>query len=186
LTDRRLILAALAACAAGPLLANDESARPRHKISEAQLRNALAAKFPLRLGLAGLLELHISAPRLLLLPARNLLGATLRAQVGGLQVPQMRTGELDTAFALRYEAADQTVRAHRPEILDMRWPGLPPDTLQALRGLLPGLMEHVGEVVLHKLSPRDLALADTMGFEPEELQVVEDGVVIFFGPKPRR
>jgi hypothetical protein len=186
LTDRRLIIAALAACVAGPLWANDEAARPRHKISEAQLRNALAAKFPVRLGLVGLLEVQISAPRLLLLPARNLLGASLRAQVGGLQVPQARTGELDLAFALRYEASDQTVRAHRPEVLDMRWPGVPPETVQALRGVLPQLMEHVGEVVLHKLSPRDLALADTMGFEPEEIQVADDGVVIFFGPKPRR
>jgi hypothetical protein len=46
--------------------------------------------------------------------------------------------------------------------------------------------EAVGEVVLHEFSPSELALADTMGFEPETITVVDDGLVIGFGPKRRR
>ena len=168
------------------MLANDENPRPRHKVGAGELYKALAARFPVRFGLGALLELRISASRLLLLPARNQLGAALLAQVSGLQLPRPQAGEMDLVFNLRYESADQTVRAHRPEVLDMRWPGLPPQTTQALQGLLPSLAQQVGEVVLHKLSPRDLALADTMGFEPEELQVADDGLVILFGPKQRR
>ena len=33
---------------------------------------------------------------------------------------------------------------------------------------------------------RELSLADTMGFEPEEFRVVDDGLTVFFGPKQPR
>lgn len=184
--DRRLLMTALACWPAARLLAQDEAARPRHKVSAAALHSALSSKFPVRFGLAGLLELQVSAPSLHLLPARNQLGATLVAQVTGAQLRQAQTGELDIVFAVRYEPSDQTVRAYRPEILALQWPGLPPETALALRRVLPEMArEAVGEVVLHRFSPGELALADTMGFEPEKITVVEDGLLILFGPKPR-
>lgn len=182
---RRHLIAALSCWPAGRLLAQDEAPRPRHKISAGELYKALSARFPVRLGLTGLFELQVNASRLLLLPARQQLGAALLAQVSGLQAQRAPAGEVDIAFALRYERADQSVRAHRPEVLGVRWPGLAPDAQQLLQGLLPAMAQNVGEVVLHKLTPRELALADTMGFEPETVEVVEDGLVIVFGPKPR-
>ncbi|HSW20205.1 MAG TPA: DUF1439 domain-containing protein [Ramlibacter sp.] len=185
--DRRLLLTALAGWPAGRLLAQDEGPRPRHRIPAAELHEALSARFPVRFGFAGLLELQVSAPRLLLLPARNRLGASLVAQVSGAQLQRMHAGEVDVVFALRYVAADQTVRAHQLEILDLRWPGLPPETAQALQAVLPALArDAVGEIVLHRFSPRELALADTMGFEPQQITVVDDGLVISFGPKQKR
>jgi hypothetical protein len=185
--QRRLIFTVLTCWPFARLLAQEENARPRHKISAGELHSALSARFPLRFGVTGLLEAQVSAPRLLLHPARNLLGATLVAQVAGLQLPQPQTGEMDVVFALRYEAADQTVRAHRLEVLDLRWPGVPAETAQVLRSVLPALArDTVGEVVLHKLSARELALADTMGFVPETFRVVDDGLVILFGAKLRR
>jgi hypothetical protein len=184
---RRLMITALTCWPAARLLAQDDGTRPRHKISAGELHTALSARFPVRLELAGLLELQVSAPRLLLLPTRNQLGAALLAQVSGLQLQQIHAGEVEVVFALRYEAADRTLRANRLEILDLRWPGLPPETVQALRSLLPAIArEAVGEIVLHRFSPRELALPDTMGFEPESISVVDDGLVILFGPKPRR
>ena len=184
--NRRLILATLAGWPIGRLLAQDETPRPRHRISAGQLHRMLSARFPVRLGVAGLLELQVSAPRLLLLPARNRIGAALLAEVGGLQEGQMPPGEMDLVFALRYEAADQSVRAHRAEVLDVRWPGLPPDAVGFVQGLVPALAAQVGEIVLHRFSPRELALPDTMGFEPEALTVRDDGLEVNFGPKHRR
>ena len=179
-------MAALACWSAAPLLvAQEESARPRHKVSAAELYEALSARFPLRLALGGVLELQVSAPRLLLLPARNKLGAALQAQIAGLPRQQGTAGELEIVFAPRYEASDRTVRGREPEILDLRWPGLPPETVQSLRALLPALAYQLGELVLHRMSERELALPETMGFEPGELQVEEDGVTIFFRPKPK-
>jgi hypothetical protein len=185
---RRLLLSALACWPASRLLAQPEDARrPQRKISAAQLHEALSARFPLRLGVPGMLDLRVSAPQLLLLPTRNRVGATLVAELGGPQMQQLPAGELDVVFALRYEAGDQTVRGHSVQVLGVRWPGLAPQFGGVLESLLPQLArDAVGEILLHRLTARELALADTMGFEPERFTVVEDGVVIVFGPKVRR
>lgn len=180
--DRRLLTLALACWPARGLLAREDGPRPRHKISAGKLFDALSARFPARFRFAGLLELQVSASRLLLLSARNKLGAALLTQVSGLQLP----GEMEIAFAVRYEAADRSIRAHDPEILEVRWPGLPPEAIESLRSVLPAIGRHVGEVVLHKFSPGEFALADTMGLEPEAIRVVDDGLVIFFGARRGR
>lgn len=184
--QRRLLITALACWPAARALAQDDAARPRHKISAAELHDALSARFPVRFGVTGLVDLRISAPRLLLMPTRNRLGAGLLAQVGGMPMQASQSAELDLAFALRYEPADRTVRAHALEVIALRAPGLMPDTEQLLRRLLPKMTrDAVGEIVLHRFSARELALPDTMGFEPEEIRVMDDGVVIVFGPKRR-
>ena len=180
---RRLMLAAFAAWPLQRSLARDASPRPHYKVSASQLYEAMAKRFPMRLGVPGLVELQVSAPRLLLLPARNLLGATLVTEVGGAQFPQAGPGETDLAFALRYESADRTLRGHHPQVLDLRWPGLPAQTREALLSLLASLSDNLGELVLHRFTPGELGLPETMGFEPDEIQVLPDGVEIFFRPK---
>lgn len=160
--------------------------RPRHKIPVAQLHEALAKRFPLRAGMPGLLELEVTAPGLHLLPARNQLGALLLAQVRGAQLRGAQAAELDVVFALRYEAADQSLRAHRLDVLDLRAEGVAPETLRALKALLPRLArDAVGEFVLHRFTSGELGLAETMGFAPERFEVVDDGLLVWFGPKPR-
>jgi hypothetical protein len=184
---RRRIIAAAACCAALRVRTQQPEPRPRQKISAARLYEALDSRFPVRFGMPPLLELQVSAPRLNLQPARNRLGATLVAQASGLQLRELQAGEMDVFFALRYEASDRTLRAHRAEIDELRWPGLPPELLRRLRELLPALTrEAMGEVVLHRFTDAELALPDTMGFEPGPLTVLEDGLLIEFLPKARR
>lgn len=181
---RRRFVLALACSASLPAGAQDET-RPRHKITAGELHDALSARFPVRFGVTGLVDVRVSAPRLLLLPSRNQLGAGLLAQLGGMQMQQPQSAELDIAFSLRYEPNDRTVRAHQLQVIGLRAPGLLPETLQLLQRLLPAMArETVGEVVLHRFTQRELALPETMGFEPVELRVVEDGLVVWFGPRP--
>lgn len=184
MTSRRLLITALSCWPATRLLAQDEAPRPRHKISAAQLHEALGARFPLRLGVPGWLELEVRAPRLLLLPPRQKLGASLVAQASGPGLRPLPPGEVDLLFALRYEPTDRTLRAHEPEVLDLRLPGAPPELLAPLRRLLPQLArESVGEVVLHRFTARELALPDTMGFRPDAVTVLDDGLLVLFKPK---
>lgn len=184
---RRCLFVGFACWTVLPLLAQDTAARPHHHISAAELHKALSARFPVRLGAPSLLDVQVDAPRLLLLPATQQLGATLQVQVDGLQLPQAPAGEADVAFALRYEPADRSIRAHRLRVLDVRWPGLPPETVQAAQALLRSMARQaVGEIVLHRFEPRELVLADTMGFEPETIAVEDDGLLITFGPKRPR
>jgi hypothetical protein len=185
--DRRSIIVALACWPFARLHAEEDASRPRYKISAGQLHKALATRFPMRFGSEGLLAIEISAPSLHLLPARNMLGAGLLAEIKGVQMRQPQWAELDLGFALRYEPADQTIRAHQPELLALQRKGLPPDAQDLFKAMLPVMArEAVGEVVLHRFSASELALADTMGFEPEKLTVVEDGLVLSFAPKQGR
>lgn len=179
---RRLAIASLACWPAAHLLAQRDD-RARHKVAAGELYEALAKRFPLRFGVPPLLDVQVSAASLLLHPARNRLGAVLQAELVGPQGAQLPTGEMDIVFALRYEPSDRTLRAHDPQILDVRFPGMLPEAARTLQDLSPGLARRVGEVVVHRFTPRELALPDTMGLEPRELQVVDDGLVVFFGPK---
>jgi hypothetical protein len=136
--------------------------------------------------LPGLLDIQVDAPRLLLLPARQRVGATVLARVSDLSTRQVHTGEMDLVFAVRYEAADQTLRAHELEILGLRSPGLPPQAGQAWQALLSGVArDAMAEVILHRFSRGELAVPDLLGFQPEKITVQDDGVVIWFGPKAR-
>jgi hypothetical protein len=183
--DRRLVLGALACCATGLALAQEAGQQlPQVKISAGELYQSLSARFPLRMDL-GLMNLRISAPQLLLLPARNKLGAALVARAAGPALRSAQSGEVDVVFALRYEASDRSIRAWQPDVLAVRLPGLAPDAMQALRAMLPALTQNaVGEVILHRFTPGELALPDTMGFAPDRLTVQDDGLLVQFAPKP--
>jgi len=184
--NRRLLITALACCPAARLFAQADDS-PHYKVSAGQLYEALSARFPVRFGMPGLLELQVSAPELLMLPTRNKLGASLRAQASGPGVERMQQGTLDLVFALRYEGSDQSIRAYEPEIIDMRFPGVPAESRQALQIILPGMARDIAaELVLHRFSSSELSLPDTMGFEPATVSVVDDGVLVGFRQKPRR
>jgi hypothetical protein len=184
--DRRLALTALACWPATGLLAQDAEPLPQFRISTRALGATLQERFPVRLAANGLFELQVDAPRLRALPASQQLAVLLEAELRGAQLQRPQRGDLDLAFGLRYEAADRTLRARDLQVLALRWPGLDPDTAALAQALVPALVrEGMGEIVLHRFTQRELALADTMGFEPQRASVDDDGVVITFGPKRR-
>jgi hypothetical protein len=183
--DRRFLLIALA-CSPGARLFAQDAARPRMKISADTLRRAVEQRFPLDAGIPGVLQLRVSAPVLALVPASQQVAATFALELAGTQVAA-QAGEVDVAFRLRYDAADRSVRAHGIELLDVRWPGLDADTLNLIRDMLPQLVrDTIGEIVLYRFGERDLALPATMGFQPDELVVVGDGVLVTFAPRSSR
>jgi hypothetical protein len=181
---RRLLITALACWPAARALADDEAGTPHQKISANELRKTLAARFPVRFGMPGLLDVQLDAPGLLLLPARQRLGATVLAKASDLSSRRAYAGEIDLVFAVRYEPADQTLRAHELEILEVRSTGLPPEAGQQWQALLASVARGaVAEVILHRFSREELALPDSLGFQPQKITVEDDGVTIWFGPK---
>jgi hypothetical protein len=183
---RRLLFPLLASAAVPALLrAQETSPRPTHKIFAAQLHKALSARFP-RWGVRNLLELQVDAPRLLLLPARQQLGATLVVEASGPQLREMESGEVDLVFSLRYEPTDNTLRAHQLDVLDLRWSRMPERTARIVQRLVrESMRDAVGEIVLHKFTAKELGLADTMGLQPEKIVVLDDGLRVEFGVKGR-
>lgn len=183
---RRHLLLTLTAWPAARLSAQPQAQRPHQKIPASQLLEALSTRFPLRFEVPGVMELQVGTPALLLLAARNQLGAALQLQAAGPALRDKVRGDVDVLFGLRYERADRTIRAWNPEVHGLRVPGLAPETANVIRNMTRALLDGMpGEVVLHRFTDRELALPDTMGFEPGKLAVLEDGVDVEFVPKPR-
>lgn len=157
------------------------SAPPSFRISVEQLQQALARRFPLRYQVGGLFDLNVQAPRLHLLPHLNRISSEMDVEAAGPALRRSYTGAFDLDFALRYEAADQTIRAHSLQVHSLRLTGLPAQAAAVLEGYGAALAQQsFGEVVLHRLSPRDLALPDAMGLQPGDITVTSQGLVIGF------
>jgi hypothetical protein len=181
---RRSLPAALLGLSA---IATIARAQPSYTVSAGQLQQAVATRFPMQRPVSGLFTLSLLAPVLRLLPERNRIGAAMVVGAAGPALRQSYSGDFDVDFALRYEASDQTLRAHQLHFNSLRLSGLPPQPAALIEAYGPSLAQQsLQEVVLHKLQPQDLALADTMGFEPGRITVTESGITVEFAMKAAR
>lgn len=182
---RRRSFTALAALALGGAWARRAAALPGYRVPQAQLQQALAQRFPLRYALPGLVDLTLEEPRLHLLPDENRLGTQMLVQAAGPALRRPHRGEFELDFGLRYESADRSVRAHRLRVQSLHIEGLPPRSAALLERAATDLAEQqMVEVVLHRVKPRELALAETMGLQPGDITVTADGLLIGFVNKP--
>jgi hypothetical protein len=159
----------------------DATAQPHTTVSLQQMQTALAQRFPLRFPVPGLLNLDVQLPRLQLLPQQNRLAAEMDVQAAGPALQRSHQGTFAVDFALRYEASDRTLRAHRLRLQRLQFPTLQPGVVAMLKSYAPALAERsLLEVVLYQLQAKDLALADAMGLQPGGIDVTDAGLVIGF------
>jgi hypothetical protein len=172
------------ACSALPTA---RGGQPSYTVPTEQLQQAVAKRFPLRYPVGGLFDLNVQAPRLRLLPELNRLGTEMVVQAAGLALGRSYSGAFDLDFALRYEASDQTIRAHQLRVNSLRFADLPPGPSELLSTYGPALAEQtLQDVVVHQLRPQDLALSDVMGLQPDTITVTAKGLVIAFVNKAPR
>lgn len=190
--QRRFLLSA-ALCAplgqqawAQPTPSDDPPAKPPgYSVSAEVLQRSVAERFPMRYPVQGLMNLDVQPPRLQLLPAQNRLRAEMVVDAAGPALNRSHRGSFDVDFALRYEASDRTLRAHQLRIDRLRFPTLQPGVVELLNTYGPALAEQsLREVVLHRLQPQDLRMADALGMQPGPITVTEKGLVIAFFLKP--
>jgi hypothetical protein len=183
---RRATCLALAATAlTGCGLPGARAGAPSYRISMQQLQEAVESRFPMRYPVAGLFELRLDAPRLQPLPDLDRLGCAFTLHAAGPALRRRYEGEADLDFGLRYEASDQTIRAHHLRVEALRVDGLTGQAQAVLEQSVGELVrQQIHELVLHKLRPNDLALADTMGLQPGAIHVTWDGLVVEFANKP--
>lgn len=184
---RRTCASLIGILAAGGPCGLGVAAAPNYRVSLQQLQDVLAQRFPLRYPVAGLFDVTLDLPRLFLLPELNRVGAGLPLRAAGPALRRSHGGEVELDFNLRYEPSDQTIRAYRLRIERLRVDGLTGEA-QALLERSAGdfARQALLEVVLHRLHPQELALAEAMGLEPGSITVTADGLVIEFVNKPPR
>jgi hypothetical protein len=155
-----------------------------YKVTLEQLQQALAQRFPRRYEMGSLLNLNVQAPRVRLLPELNRLGTEMVVDAAGPALSRTSTGTFDVDFALRYEASDQTLRAHQIRLNALRLDDMAPGPAALLQAYAPTLASQaLKEVVLHKLKPQDLMLTDGLGLEPGSITVTAKGLTIALVPK---
>lgn len=173
------------AWAASPEVNDPPGKPPGVAVPTAVLQRSVAERFPMRYPVQGLLNLDLQPPTLSLLPAQNRLRAAMVVDAAGPALNRSHHGTFDLDFALRYEASDRTLRAHQLRIDRLRFPTLQPGVVELLNTYAPALAEQsLREVVLHRLQPQDLRMADAMGMQPGAITVTEAGLVIGFVLKP--
>ena len=177
----------LALAGAAALLLQPAHAQPSFTVTAEQMREALGKRFPRRYNAGGFLALEMQAPTLRLLPKENRLGADIQLEASGPALPDRHNGLFDLDFALRYEASDQSIRAHQLKVNTLRFSGMPARHAELLTVYGPMLAEQaLRDVVLHQLRPQDLMLADGLGLEPGAITVTAKGLVVGFVTKPLR
>ena len=150
-----------------------------YTVSLAELLAMLSERFPRRFPLAGLAALELNAPALALRPEANRLRARVPAVLSGPAVGMPREGVLEVEFGLRYEAKDRTLRAHDIVFHSLEMQGLEPAAAALLQAWAPRLARRaLGEVVLHRLEEKDLALLDGLGLQPGAIAVTDQGLSI--------
>ena len=157
---------------------------PRYTVSAAQLQRSVAARFPLRYPVPGVLTLELQVPQLRLLPEQNRVSAEMVATAAGPALNRSHQGTFEISFALRYEASDRSIRAHQLRFKRLQFPTLQPGVVDLLNTYGTALAQQsLLEVVLHQLRPQDLALANVMGLQPGSITVTDAGLVIGFVAK---
>src|SRR4029453_4367177 len=161
--------------------------QPGYKISAEQLQQPIRQPFPGGDKVEGLLNFDMQEPRLRLLPEENRIASEMLVDVAGPALRRSYTGALNLDFELRYEPTDLSIRAHHLRVHSLRLSGLPQRTAEMLEAYGPKLAEEsLHEVVLHRLRPQDLALADPMGLQPGTITVTSQGLVVGFEAKQAR
>jgi hypothetical protein len=160
------------------------TAQPRFTVSQEQLQQAVAKRFPLRYPVAGLLDIAVQAPEIRLLPEQNRLSATMAVEASGPALHRKQAGTFEVEFALRYEVSDRTLRATAIRFKRLSFPGLRPDVSEMMNLYGQALSEKALLVVaLHQLKPQDLAMADALGMQPGNITVTDKGLIIDFVKK---
>jgi len=155
-------------------------------ISEAELNQRLAVRFPLDRRLLEVLEVHVEAPLLHLLPDEDRLTLDLSLHVRDRLSAQTYEARMNLAAALRLQAQDQTVRLRDVRVTAWRVdkPGSSANaTMQRVGGLI-GEMALEGAVI-YAFKPEQLERLARAGFQPGRLQIGPGGLMLQVEPIPR-
>lgn len=173
---RRLFLAAAAASTLW-VSACSQAVPTKISVSQAQIEQGLQTHFPKKFPIAGLLQLDMQQPKLLLLPESNQLETTLMLQLSGPALAQTFNGHMQVRFGLYYEPKDRSVRAQRVQVLVMELQEASPAMSDMVQTYGLRLAQQALEgFPLYTVKAEDLQLADSLGLQPGAITVTAEGL----------
>lgn len=179
---RRAVMLALPAT----LMACGALEGPRSvSLSEAELQRRIEQAFPLERRVLELLELSLSAPKLRLIPERNRLAAELDIGARDRLRGGQWSGRLAFESALRYDAAEQSLRLAQVRVMQLTLGSGGASQAQAER-IGSVLAERVLEgFTVYRLPADKAASLQRAGMVPGDVAVNARGVEITLVPVTR-
>lgn len=173
-----LAMVALAGCAA-------LSPGPRsYTISQAQLLELIAKRFPFNERVAELLDLQALAPRIKLLPDTNRIATEMDLNLSERLLRSAFQGSLSMDYGLRFEPSDNTIRLTGVKVNSLQLTGVPERYQPLVNGLAPFLAERLlNDFSLHQISAKDLSVVNGWGYAPGGFQVTPQGLSISLTPR---
>ena len=180
------MLALLSACALQP------PAPKKIAVSEARLAQLINSQFPFSSQLLEVLDVDVSAPRIVLDPAANRINTSMKLAVSpdgifGLLTNRSYKGDIDLSYGLRFEPSDGSVRMADVRVIRFgidEVPRLMQRPIQRLGGTLA--QELLNDYVLYKLSAEDLQATQGWGYKPGAFKIEPGGLSITLDPVERQ
>ncbi|KNZ32150.1 MAG: hypothetical protein AD742_13665 [Methylibium sp. NZG] len=154
-------------------------------VSQERLQALVARRFPVTRRYLELFDVTVAAPRLTLLPELNRLATKLDVSASDRLLRRPMNGSIDLTSALRFDAADNTVRLADVRV-DSFVLGDAPGPLQNQLSRIGKLLaeEMLDGEVVYTLKPEDVKNAQGRGYQPGELKVTPRGLVLTLNPSP--
>lgn len=182
--SRRFFLAAAAASTLW-VSACSQAVPTKISVTQAQLEQGLTAHFPKQFPIAGLLQLDMQQPQLLLLPVSNQLQTDLVVQLSGPVLRQSFSGQMRVRFGLYYEPKDRSVRAHRVEVLSLELQEANPAMADMVQTYgLRVAQQALQGFALYTVKPQELELIESLGLQPGAITVTGQGLDVSIEAKP--
>ncbi len=176
---------AFAAC--GALLLGACAIVPRSiTLSEAELQDQLARRFPMQRSVLELIDLELSDPLLRLDAASNRLDTELTLRGVERRSGRSLQGRLALDYGLRFEPSDASVRLVQPRVRSLQFADMPPASsrrTEALQQMGVALAERLlDELVLYRLPQARVQALQRAGYRPGRLQLTPAGLEITIEP----
>jgi hypothetical protein len=153
------------------------------EVSESQLQQQIAKRFPYNNRYLELFDVTVSAPRVKLLADANRVATLVDITATDRLTRKPLKGSLDMNYALRFEPSDNSIRFAQVRVERFGIDGAP-EVLQGQVNRLGALIAEqlLDDHVLHTLKPDDVKTAEGRGYKPGELKVTPRGIVLTLEP----
>ena len=153
------------------------------EVSEAQLQQHLAKRFPFSNRYLELLDITVSSPRLTLLPELNRIATELDISASDRLLRTPFKGSLALNYGLRFEPGDNTIRLDNVRVERFAIDGAPGAFHTQLSRMGALLAEQLMDnQVIHTLKPEDVQRVQGRGYQPGELKVTSRGIALTLNP----
>jgi hypothetical protein len=153
------------------------------EVTQAQLEQLLAQRFPLTRRVLEVFDVTVSAPRLRLLPESNRIATDFDLGSTDRLLRSQHSGALALSFGLRFEPSDNTLRVTQVRVERLQIDGAPMPLQRQFERIGTLIAEQsLDDQVIHTLRPKDVEAVQGRGYRPSELRVTPRGLLVTLLP----